>query len=83
VPVTKTVLESAPSSVAHSAMVGRLVVLKWTTGWALGTVSRWNSKNHRMPFEVEYDDGVWPQCLDLADYDGREDARVGSWAFLR
>ena len=25
---------------------------------------------------------VWPQRLDLADYYGREDARVGSWAFL-
>ena len=63
-------------------MVGRLVVFKWTTGWALGTVSLRNRKNRRMPFEVEYEDGVWPQRLDLTDYDGREDARVGSWAFL-
>ena len=37
---------------------------------------------HAVKFEVEYEDGVWPQRLDLADYYGREDARVGSWAFL-
>ena len=37
---------------------------------------------HAVKFEVEYEDGVWPQRLDLVDYHGREDARVGSWAFL-
>jgi hypothetical protein len=37
---------------------------------------------HAVKFEVEYEDGVWPQRLDLVDYHGREDARVGPWAFL-
>ena len=37
---------------------------------------------HAVKFEVEYEDGVWPQRLDLVDYHGREDARVVPWAFL-
>ena len=64
------------------AMVGRQVVMKWSTGWALGTVTCCKPNNRSLPFEVQYEDGLWPQRLSMEQYSGVEDAPPGSWAFV-
>ena len=79
----KHVQVAAPAvAVMPLAMVGRQVVMKWSTGWALGTVTCCKPNNLSLPFEVQYEDGLWPQRLSMEQYSGVEDAPSGSWAFV-
>lgn len=40
------------------------------------------NNNLSLPFEVQYEDGLWPQRLSMEQYSGVEDAPSGSWAFV-
>src|SRR3546814_792455 len=62
--------------------VGNLVAFRWPEGWLTGSVvKRTRSKQH--PWNVAYDDGVWPQLLADADRQDGSSAPAGSWVLLQ
>lgn len=64
-----------------TVVVGAIVAFRWPEGWLTGRVVK-RTNNVRFPWDVQYDDGVWPQLLGDTQRQGGSSASDGSWVLL-
>lgn len=66
---------------ADEIAVGTQIAFRWPDGWCLGQVIQHNPQSE-LEWDVEYEDGIYPQALHEKDRVGNGTAPEGSWVLL-